>query len=207
MLEFARMQQFYLLVVKRFLDFLAAILITLLLSPFLLLIALILRIDSPGAVIFVQERLGWKGKPFKVYKFRTMTDRPRKVDREITDRDPELTRLGIWLRRFKLDELPQLFNIIKGDMSFIGPRPAMPDRLKEYDDFSRRRLDVRPGISGLAQVNGNIHLTWPERWHYDVLYVEKASFWIDASIFFRTIAVILLGERRFLRKPPVRQNG
>jgi lipopolysaccharide/colanic/teichoic acid biosynthesis glycosyltransferase len=207
MLEFPRMRRVYLLFVKRFFDWLAAILITILLSPILAVVALWIRLDSPGPVLFIQKRLGWKGKIFNLYKFRTMTNRPRTPDREIVGRDPEVTRLGFWLRRFKVDELPQLFNIIKGDMSFIGPRPALTEQLAEYDEVSRKRLDVRPGLSGLAQVHGNIHLTWPERWKYDVQYVERASFLLDISIFFRTLAVVFLGESRFLRKPSEENNG
>jgi undecaprenyl phosphate N,N'-diacetylbacillosamine 1-phosphate transferase len=207
MLEFPRMQRLYLLYVKRFLDFLAAILITLLVSPLLLLVALWLKLDSPGPLLFIQKRLGWKSGTFYAYKFRTMTDRPRTPDREILGRDPELTRLGYWLRRFKIDEIPQLFNIIKGDMSFIGPRPALPEQLEKYDEYSRKRLQVRPGLSGLAQVHGNIYLSWSERWQYDVKYVEKVSFLMDASIFFRTIAVVIMGEHRFLRKPSEQNNG
>jgi lipopolysaccharide/colanic/teichoic acid biosynthesis glycosyltransferase len=207
MLEFPRMCQIYLLYVKRFLDWFTAILITILLSPILGLVAIWIRLDSPGPAFFIQKRLGWKGKVFDLYKFRTMTDRPRTPAQEIIGRDPELTRLGFWLRRFKLDELPQLINIIKGDMSFIGPRPALVEQLADYDDFSRKRLEVRPGLSGLAQINGNIHLAWHERWKYDVQYVENASFLMDVSIFFRTLAVVIMGERRFLHKPPEESNG
>jgi len=207
MLEFPRMHRIYHLYLKRFLDWFAAILATTLLSPILAVAALWVRFDSPGPVFFIQKRLGWRGKVFDLYKFRTMTDRPRTPDREIVGRDPELTRLGFWLRRFKVDELPQLFNIIIGDMSFIGPRPALVGQLAEYDDFSRKRLEVRPGLSGLSQVNGNIHLSWQERWEYDVQYVEKASFLMDVSIFFRTLAVVIMGERRFLHKPPEDGNG
>ncbi len=201
MLEFLHVQQFYLLYVKRFLDFIAALAITLLLLPLLVLVALLIRLDSPGSVIFIQKRLGWRGSIFNVYKFRTMKDQPRKVGREIVGHDPDVTKLGFWLRRFKVDELPQLFNIIKGDMSFIGPRPAMPEQMALYDDFSRQRLLVRPGLSGLAQVSGNIHLTWPERWQYDVQYVDGVSFLQDVTLFFRTLIVILVGEKKFLRKP------
>ncbi len=207
MLEFARMRRVYLLFVKRFLDWFAAILITILLLPILAVVALWIRLDSPGPVLFIQKRLGWKGKVFDLYKFRTMTDCPRIPNREIIDHNPDLTRLGFWLRRFKVDEIPQLLNIIKGDMSFIGPRPALTEQLAEYDEISRKRLDVRPGLSGLAQVHGNIHLTWPERWRYDVQYVEKASFLMDVSIFFRTLAVVIMGEHRFLNKPPEESNG
>jgi len=207
MLEFRRMRRFYLIFVKRFLDALAAILIATLLSPLLAVVALSIRLDTPGPVLFVQKRLGWKGKIFDLYKFRTMTDRQRTPDREIVGRDPEVTRLGFWLRRFKVDELPQLINIIKGDMSFIGPRPALTEQLSAYDEVSRKRLNVRPGLSGLAQVHGNIHLTWPERWKYDLQYVERASFLMDISIFFRTLAVVFLGEDRFLRKPAEDNHG
>jgi len=129
-----------------------------------------------------------------------MTDVPRHEHHEIKGNEEELTRIGKFLRRFKIDEIPQLWNILRGEMSFIGPRPALPEQIKEYDDFSRQRLLVLPGATGLAQVHGNIHLTWQQRWQYDVQYVHNVSFCLDAWIFFRSIGVILAGEKRFLNR-------
>jgi undecaprenyl phosphate N,N'-diacetylbacillosamine 1-phosphate transferase len=187
---------------KRFLDLVLAILALIVLSPFFLIIIILIRFDSPGPILFIQKRLGRKAKIIDVYKFRTMTDRARAPGGEIYGRDPEVTRLGYWLRRFKLDELPQLLNIARGDLSIVGPRPALPSQLSEYTDLARKRLEVRPGLTGLAQVNGNIHLSWPERWQYDAQYVGRVSLLFDLQIILRTVAVVLLGEDKF-RNPPV----
>lgn len=131
-----------------------------------------------------------------------MTDEPRKVTGEIRDSgaDVGVTRAGYWLRRFKIDELPQLWNVLVGDMSLVGPRPAMPQQLDELDEVGRMRLLVRPGLTGLAQVNGNIFLTWPQRWQFDRQYVENVTFITDVGIMLRTALVILLGERRFAKE-------
>jgi len=191
---------FYVKVVKRMLDVIFGVLLLLILSPFLAIFALLIILDSRGKIFFVQPRLGRNGKVFNVYKFRTMTDVPRHEHHEIKGNEEELTRIGKFLRRFKIDEIPQLWNILRGEMSFIGPRPALPEQIKEYDDFSRQRLLVLPGATGLAQVHGNIHLTWQQRWQYDVQYVHNVSFCLDAWIFFRSIGVILAGEKRFLNR-------
>lgn len=186
---------------KRLLDLVISLLALGIFAPILGVIAILIRFRSPGPVLFVQSRLGLDGKVFQVYKFRTMIDRPRIPDREIIGPHPELTPIGYWLRRFKLDELPQVFNVIKGEMSIVGPRPALPAQIRDYDDVARRRLEVRPGLTGLAQVNGNIFLSWQERWQYDVIYVDNVSLSLDIRIIARTIGVVLLGERRFYRRP------
>jgi undecaprenyl phosphate N,N'-diacetylbacillosamine 1-phosphate transferase len=130
-----------------------------------------------------------------------MTHAPRVPDHEILPADPEVTRVGAFLRRYKIDELIQLVNVLKGEMSVVGPRPALPRQLAEYDETGRKRLWVKPGLSGLAQVNGNIYLTWPERWQYDARYVENCSLSLDLWIIWRTIAVMTLGEEKFLHSP------
>ena len=170
-------------------------------APLFALIAALVKLTSRGPVFFVQERLGRGGTTFRTFKFRTMTDRLRVSHPEIYGKTDEVTAVGYWLRRFKLDELPQLWNIVNGDMSLVGPRPALPTQLAEYTDLARHRLLVRPGLTGLAQVHGNIHLTWPERWIYDAEYVARVSFAWDVWIIARTIGVVLLGEERFLSKP------
>lgn len=170
-------------------------------APLFALIAVLVKLTSRGPVFFVQERLGRGGSIFRTFKFRTMTDRLRSSHQEIFGKTDEVTAVGYWLRRFKLDELPQLWNIVNGDMSLVGPRPALPTQLAEYTELAHRRLLVRPGLTGLAQVHGNIHLTWPERWIYDADYVASLSFARDVWIIARTIGVVLLGEGRFLKTP------
>ena len=186
---------------KRLLDLCVSASALLAIAPLFALIAMLVKLTSRGPAFFVQERLGRNGTTFRTYKFRTMTDRLRVSHQEIFGKADEVTAVGYWLRRFKLDELPQLWNILNGDMSLVGPRPALPAQLAEYTDLARCRLLARPGLTGLAQVHGNIHLTWPERWVYDAEYVACASFALDVRIIVRTIGVVLLGEERFLSKP------
>lgn len=187
---------------KRLLDLCVALPTLLVVAPLFVVIAAAVKLTSRGPVFFVQERLGRGGRTFRTFKFRTMTDRPRTTHQEIFGKTDEVTAVGYWLRRFKLDELPQLWNIVNGDMSLVGPRPALPAQLAEYTELARQRLLVRPGLTGLAQVHGNIFLTWPERWVYDADYVARVSLWLDAWIVARTFAVVVLGEKRFLKPPP-----
>ena len=166
-----------------------------------IVVYILVKIDSKGRFFFFQERLGYKGKVFKVFKVRTMTDKSRIANREIMKGDSEVTRVGYWLRRFKLDELPQLINVLIGDMSLVGPRPGLPRQIHEFDENGKKRLMVRPGLTGLAQINGNIHLTWPERWKYDRLYVETLSFKNDLKILLKTASIVLYGEEKYINKP------
>lgn len=184
---------------KRWLDIFFSLLIILLLAPFLLILFLLIKLDSRGPVFFLQERVGKGGRAFMICKLRTMVDKKRVVTREIYKGDQEVTRIGIVLRRFKLDEIPQVFNVFFGDMSFIGPRPAL---LQLYEDIpgARERLQVRPGMTGLAQVHGNIYLSWEERVRLDRKYINNLSLMQDFLILTRTIAVIFLGEEKFVKK-------
>jgi lipopolysaccharide/colanic/teichoic acid biosynthesis glycosyltransferase len=186
---------------KRLLDLAIAVPALLLVSPVLLLAAILIKLDSRGPVMFVQQRLGRYGSTFPTFKFRSMTHRDRAPNSEILPGHSEVTRVGAWLRRTKIDELPQLLNIVRGDMSIVGPRPALPDHIRKYNDNGNglRRLLVRPGLTGLAQTSGNIYLSWPERWHYDANYVAQLSLLSDLRIMVKTIAVVLLGEKRFIR--------
>ena len=184
---------------KRLLDLAIAVPTLLIVSPVLLLAAVLIKLDSRGPVMFVQERLGRYGSTFPTFKFRSMTHRDRTPDSEILPGHSEVTRIGVWLRRSKIDELPQLLNIVRGDMSIVGPRPALPDHILKYNDDALRRLLERPGMTGLAQTSGNIYLSWPERWHYDATYVARLSFIADLRIMLKTIAVVTLGEERFVR--------
>ena len=170
----------------------------------MLLIAAVIRLTSRGPALFIQERLGRKGKIFRAYKYRTMIDRQRTFDTLYFTGDPaEITAIGRLLRRTKLDELPQLLNVLKGEMSIVGPRPQLEVQLKEFDDNARMRLLVRPGLTGMAQTHGNVKLTWPQRWHYDAQYVKRLSLALDLKLMARTIGVILHGEERYLKRPPV----
>ncbi|WP_292934521.1 sugar transferase [Noviherbaspirillum sp.] len=181
---------------KRPFDVLAAFVLLLLVAPILLLTAVLLKLDSPGPILFTQKRLGLNGRIFDLYKFRSMVDVPRTPARQVYGGDPEVTRVGKFIRRFKIDELPQLLNVLKGDMSIVGPRPCLPDLQAEFDENGRSRIAVRPGLTGLAQVNGNIFLSWPERWRLDRMYVDNLSFVTDCRILWKTVFVVLLGEKR-----------
>lgn len=183
---------------KRLLDLAIAVPLTLLAAPLLVGAAIAVRITSPGPVLFRQRRLGRDGETFEIFKLRTMThrDQARQPTDEVAAGDPDVTVTGRLLRRTKLDELPQLLNVIRGDMSLVGPRPPLPSQLTQYDERSRLRLTVRPGITGLAQVNGNIVIPWPERWKWDVEYVEQLSLGLDVRILARTVGIVLHGDRR-----------
>ncbi|MCA9563600.1 MAG: sugar transferase [Myxococcales bacterium] len=185
---------------KRLSDILLAGLGLAAVGPLLIGSAVAIKMTSPGPVLFKQQRTGRDGRRFDTLKFRTMTVEEREVNRQVTGSSPGVTAVGKQLRRYKLDELPQLLNILRGDMSIVGPRPTLPVQTDAYDSFERRRLDVRPGLTGLAQVNGNASLTWPERIKYDVVYVDRHDLWMDIHIVLKTIAVVVLGEERFARR-------
>lgn len=152
--------------------------------------ALAIRLTSPGPVLFRQERIGLGGEPFTVLKFRTMQDGPNPIFPDAS----RITPVGRFLRRFSLDELPQLVNVARGDMSIVGPRPTLAYQVERYDDHQRRRLEVRPGLTGLAQVSGRNALTWAERIDFDVQYVDRRSLRLDLSILGRTARALLSGE-------------
>ncbi|MCD6254302.1 MAG: sugar transferase [Thermotogae bacterium] len=184
---------------KRSIDIVFAILLIALLSPFMVVIALLIKLEDHGPVLFKQERLGKDGEVFVLYKFRTMIVNAEKVGLGIflEERDPRITRIGKWLRELSLDELPQLFNILRGDMSFVGPRPPLPffpKRYDEYEEWVKKRFTVRPGITGWAQVNGRNLIDWYDRFKLDVWYVDHWSLWLDTKIVFLTILKILKRE-------------
>jgi lipopolysaccharide/colanic/teichoic acid biosynthesis glycosyltransferase len=171
------------------------------LAPVLVGSAILINATSKGPVFFFQDRLGYKGKVFKLLKFRTMTHKVREVAKEVYKGDAEVTKVGAYLRRYKIDELPQLINVLSGDMSVVGPRPCLPSMKDELTEDGACRMLVRPGLTGLAQVNGNIYLSWPERWKYDRTYVENLSPELDLKILLKTVKIVLLGEEKFLKKP------
>jgi exopolysaccharide biosynthesis polyprenyl glycosylphosphotransferase len=181
-----------------------ALLLTL---PVTLLLALAVRIDSPGPIIFRQTRVGVGGREFRIYKFRSMhVDAEARRDElrhanENADgllfkvrEDPRVTRVGRWLRRLSLDEVPQLLNVIRGDMSLVGPRPPLPEEVQQYGTDVRRRLLVKPGLTGLWQVSGRSDLTWEEAVRLDLRYVENWSLTLDAMILWRTMFAVVRGS-------------
>jgi lipopolysaccharide/colanic/teichoic acid biosynthesis glycosyltransferase len=178
---------------KRALDIVLAGTLLLLLSPLALALAILVRWRMGPPALFRQVRPGKDARPFTLYKFRTMTD-ARGADGELLPDAARLTPLGRWLRRTSLDELPQLLNVLRGDMSLVGPRPLLMEYLPLYDARQARRHEVRPGITGWAQVNGRNALSWPERFELDLWYVEHRSFALDLKILGMTLLSVLRSE-------------
>lgn len=191
------------MLMKRMFDVPIASAIAVLLSPALLTIAMLIVVTSGFPVFFVQKRIGYLGKPFRIIKFRTMTSGSEERTRGqwITANNPNVTCFGRFLRKTSLDELPELFNVLLGDMSLVGPRPTLPEQVAEYDDVQRRRLEVKPGITGWAQVNGRNSLSWAERIKLDVWYVDHWSFSLDLRIMVKTV-VEVVRQRNVDTVPP-----
>jgi len=184
------------MLIKEIFDKVVSFLALLILLPIFLVVAILIKLDSPGPVFFLQDRVGKDGKIFKVFKFRTMTsDAPEKTKGKYIDKsNPYVTRVGKILRRTGVDELPQLINVLKGEMSLVGPRPTLPYQVAKYNEYQRKRLLMKPGITSWALIHGRNKLTWPERIEYDVWYVEHWSFWLDIKILFKTVWVVASGE-------------
>lgn len=178
---------------KRPMDFLLALIAIIVLSPVLLIVAILVKTKLGSPVIFKQQRPGLNEKIFTMYKFRTMTD-ARDENGELLPDSVRLTKFGKFLRSTSLDELPELFNILKGDMSIIGPRPLLVQYLPLYNEHQKRRHEVRPGLSGLAQVNGRNAISWEEKFDLDVQYVDNVSFIGDWKIIFLTIKKVFVRE-------------
>jgi undecaprenyl phosphate N,N'-diacetylbacillosamine 1-phosphate transferase len=174
---------------KRILDLLISLSAAVLLLPVFFIIGTAIKISDKGTIIFKQKRAGKNGKPFTFYKFRTMrTNVDPFGPSPKTGDDPRLTKVGKFLREYSLDELPQLVNVLKGDMSIVGPRPLYMEQMKEWNERQKKRLLVKPGITGLAQISGRGELTREEKLELDVKYVETASLWLDFKIILATIA-------------------
>jgi exopolysaccharide biosynthesis polyprenyl glycosylphosphotransferase len=176
------------------------------LSPLLAAIAAMIRITSPGPVLFQQTRCGLGGRRFTLYKFRSMINNAEQLRAELhqlneldgpvfkISEDPRITPVGRWLRRFSLDELPQLWNVFRGDMSFVGPRPAVPEEVEQYEDWQRRRLRMRPGLTCTWVLEGRSHVDFNRWMQLDLKYIDNWSLWLDAKIFLRTIPIVLSGR-------------
>lgn len=187
------MNGFYKRYVKRLMDFILSLVAIIVLSPILLIVAILVRVKLGGPVLFKQERPGLNEKIFKMYKFRTMTDE-RDGSGELLPDSVRLTKFGRILRSTSLDELPELINILKGDMSIIGPRPLLVQYLPLYNEQQRRRHDVRPGLSGWAQISGRNTISWEDKFTLDVEYVDSVSFIGDWKIIFLTLKKVFLRE-------------
>jgi len=187
------------LFIKRLTDILISGLGLILFFPIFIIVAVLIKLTMPGPIFFMQERVGKDKKTFQILKFRTM-----KVDKEAEEKmdfykDKErLTKFGRFLRRTKIDELPQLINVIKGDMSLVGPRPTIMQQVENYTQYEMQRLAMRPGMTGLAQVSGNTAIPWEQRIKYDLEYINNFSIILDFKILIKTIAIILLGEDKFI---------
>jgi lipopolysaccharide/colanic/teichoic acid biosynthesis glycosyltransferase len=181
---------------KRALDLLLGGLGSLVAAPLIALAAIAIRIESPGHPIYRQTRVGRDGRPFEIYKLRTMMRGAEFTGAglAIQEGDDRITRIGALLRRTSLDELPNLWNVVRGEMSIVGPRPTLQVQVDQYTDRQRGRLEVKPGITGWAQVNGRASLPWSERIELDLWYVEHFSLWLDLRILARTVRMVLRGE-------------
>jgi len=195
-----------LLFLRRFFDLVGSLSLLVILSPLFCLITLLIRLDSPGPVIYRQIRSGVNGRKFAFYKFRSMVERAEERQEALAAynlmngpvfkmrNDPRITRVGRFLRKTSLDELPQLINVLKGDMSFVGPRPPIPEEVEKYEGWQRRRLSMKPGITGLWQVSGRNQIDFDQWMKLDLEYIDNWSLWLDFKIILKTIPVVLMGK-------------
>ncbi|XOK62783.1 sugar transferase [Paenibacillus elgii] len=183
----------YVKYVKTTIDLILSIALILFLLPVLIIVAILIKLESEGPVVFKQHRIGKGGKPFVIYKFRSMyTHVAREGRSPENDQDPRITKVGRFIRKTSLDELPQLFNILKGDMSFIGPRPEQKSIVEQYyTDTENGRFSVKPGITGLWQISEDRKKPIHENLHHDLYYIKRASFWLDIKIIFGTLRVMI----------------
>lgn len=179
--------------VKRITDFLASFLGLVVLSPFFIIMAVLIKLDSNGPVFFKQKRVGKNGKVFTMWKFRTMIENAEKVEttHELLESDPRITKIGRFFRSWTIDEFPQLINVLKGEMSLVGPRPLPEYHVEKYDDFQKKVLSVKPGMISLVDIKGRALVPWEKRFEYDVWYIENWSLWLDLKILFLGFFVLL----------------
>ena len=181
---------------KRQIDFFGALFGLILLSPLFLIVAILIRLNSPGPIFFRYERIGKDDKPFSPFKFRTMVKGAIEKGLGVTVAadDERITKIGKFLRKWGIDELPQLINVIKGEMSLVGPRPTFRYQIEKYNNFQKKRLLMRPGITSLALIHGRNFLSWEERIKYDVWYVDNWSLWLDFKIILKTFYFIFIKQ-------------
>ncbi|WP_019377589.1 sugar transferase [Virgibacillus halodenitrificans] len=188
--------------IKRIIDIVVSLIVLVPFLPVWITIAILIKATSQGPIFFLQERPGLNKQIFSVYKFRTMKPGSEKMvkGQEVMKEDARITSIGKLLRRTKIDEIPQVLNVLKGEMSLVGPRPERIASLADYDDEISKRLNMSPGMTGLAQVSGNIYLSLEDRYKFDVYYVEHYSLLLDLKIIIRTVGVVLFGEDRYVNK-------
>ena len=184
---------------KSFFDFITALILALILSPFFCILGLLVFINFGNPILFIQKRPGYKNKIFKMYKFRSMENKYDK-DGKLAPDELRINKFGNWLRKTSLDELPEIFNVIKGEMSFVGPRPLLVEYLKYYTPEELKRHNIKPGITGLAQINGRNLISWDEKFKYDVFYSKNLSFFLD-------IKILIITFFKVLAKKGINQKG
>ncbi|KPJ65843.1 MAG: hypothetical protein AMJ43_09855 [Coxiella sp. DG_40] len=195
---------------KRLFDLAASVILIVLLMPLFIIIAILIKIDSSGPVFFIQKRMGLKGRMFNFHKFRSMITEADKLQEQLLEKnevkdgvifkirdDPRITKVGRFLRKYSLDELPQLFDVLKGNMSLVGPRPALPNEVKVYDGPHMDRLSIKPGITGLSQIRGRSNLSFSRWVKWDLWYINNWSFWLDMRILLWTVPAVLKGKGAF----------
>lgn len=192
------------LAAKRLVDLIGSGAGLILFAPVFIITIILIGIFMHRPIFFTQKRIGVNRRVFEILKFRTMkVDKDAERDLNFSKDEKRLTLTGIILRRFKIDELPQLINVFKGDMSLVGPRPTVVEQVAQYTPYQMQRLKMKPGMTGLAQVNGNITLSWEKRIDYDVEYIKKFSILLDFKILIKTIAIVILGEEKFKKEKPL----
>lgn len=192
------------LVIKRIMDVMLALIGLVLLSPLFILVALLIKMEDPkGSVFFYQTRIGKNERPFRMYKFRSMVSNAEELLEKLLDQnevggamfkmkeDPRITKLGKFIRKTSIDELPQLWNVVRGDMSLVGPRPALPREVMQYTSYDKQRLSVSPGCTGLWQVSGRNNLSFQEMLELDLEYIERRNLWLDIKVMLRTVKVMV----------------
>ncbi|PAK52313.1 sugar transferase [Paenibacillus sp. 7541] len=192
------------LVIKRIMDVMLALIGLVLLSPLFILVALLIKMEDPkGSIFFYQTRIGKNERPFRMYKFRSMVSNAEELLEKLLDQnevggamfkmkeDPRITKIGKFIRKTSIDELPQLWNVVRGDMSLVGPRPALPREVMQYTSYDKQRLSVSPGCTGLWQVSGRNNLSFQEMLELDLEYIERRNLWLDIKVMLRTVKVMV----------------
>ena len=188
--------------IKRLFDIVVCLISLIILVPIFIIIAVLIKLDSKGPVFFIQDRVGKDGKIFQIYKFRTMVSNAEKMGLGyVMKDDPRITRIGKYLRLTGVDELPQVFNVLRGEMSLVGPRPTLVYQVEKYSSWERRRLEMKPGITSLMLISGHNTLTWPERIKNDIWYIDHWSFWLDIKILIKTFWIINFTRKGFYENP------